>query len=407
MGKGAIRSRAKSEYLEGLKFIITNRNYLVMMLISLCSNFAIVLTRPALSPYGVELGSTPSALAALMGTYYLVILVIRPLTGVAADRSRGRLFLITCLLSKAAGFLVLAFAESDRGYALGRMIDAASYAFLTTIIMSTTTLVADRRALGTAVGLFSGLPALLLIPVPLLGMQVYERFGGRITQELAAASLLAAVLLTFALRFPQKDSNEAHSKDRKVRHRLTWEDLFCAEAVPVCMLNFFISMLGPVLDAYLILLAMERGIPGAEIYLSVKSIINVIAAVAGGSLSDIIQPRKLLIAGCIATSAASLLFGSTHSTVMIVFASCLYFLAQRGTMPVLIKAASEVALPGRRGAAMATNFFIQDFAGVAGGYIAALCARPFGIGGAFYVVAAFPVIGIFLFLLIVRQSQKQ
>jgi MFS family permease len=385
------------EYGRGLKAILFNRNYLLLILISICNNFALTMAKAPMTPYGMSLGIAPAVIGAMTGTYYLVCLITRPFTGIAIDKINKKLMMCIALGIKAAGFVVMAFAQGYSGFFAGRMIDAVSFSLITTIFMSTTSLIVDRRAMGTAVGLFSGIPTLVVSAVPSLAMAIFNKSGGRNVFLYSAVALVIGIVLVFFLQFP-KTEKTAEKKSFSIN------DVVYLPAVIPCLPNFFLSLLLTVCDVNLVALATERGFAGAEIYISVKALVNVAAGVGLGALSDLLSSRKILIGAYIATIVASIMFGSATNLTMVIVAAVIYFIFQRGTVPVLIKAASEVAPPELRGAAISTNYLIQDLAGVFGGYIVAFVTGSSGLAGAFYVIAVFPAVGLIIYLINSRKT---
>ena len=106
-----------------------------------------------------------------------------------------------------------------------------------------------------------------------------------------------------------------------------------------------------------------------------------------------------MIPACLATALSAVLLGAADSLAIILISSVLYFAAQKGTAPVMIKAATMSAPIERRGAAVSTNFFLQDIAGVTSGFMCAALFTAFGYAGMYYALSLFPLIGLALFLL--------
>ena len=387
------------DYGKAFVEILKNRNYLILLLISTLQNFALTIGKSPLVPFAMTMGIPAPVAGALNGTYYLLVCLIRPFTGIAQDKVNKKIMLIVSLLIKAVGFTVIAFSHDYTTYFIGRMIDAVSFSLITTVFMSTTSLFIDRRTMGIGLGLFSGIPTLLVSAVPTLSMMIFRNYGGKYVYLLGALALLLGIACVFMLKFP-KEEKKAEAK------KFSLNDVFYLPAVPACMLNFFLAMLLTVCDTYLVVMATERGIQGAEIYLTIKSLVNVAAGVGLGGLSDVMGSRNILIGACIATAIASVLYGSAQSLVTIIIASILYSVFQRGTVPVLVKAAAESAPVEFRGAAVSTNYFIQDLAGVFGGYIAAFFGAKFGYSGAFYASAALPIIGMVIYLFMQNKKKE-
>lgn len=388
------------DYWRAFLELLTNRNYLLLILISVFQNFALTIGKAPLVPFAMTMGIAAPVAGAMNGTYYLLVCIIRPFTGIAQDKINKKVMLILSLFVKAIGFVMIAFSHDYATYFAGRMVDAVSFSLITTVFMSTTSLFVDRKTMGIGVGLFSGIPTLIVSAVPTLAMFVFNSHGGKYVYLLGAAALVIGIILVLFLKFPKQEKPA-------VRKKFSINDVIYLPAIPACMLNFFLAMLLTICDTYLVVMATERGIAGAEIYLTIKSLVNVVAGLGLGGLSDIIGSKKILVSACVATAVASVLYGCAQSLLVIIIASVIYAVFQRGTVPVLIKAAAESAPPERRGAAVSTNYFIQDLAGVFGGYIAAFFGMMLGYAGAFYASAALPIIGMFIYLFVQKKKEKK
>ena len=399
MAKPDERIQSESFWSSLLK-LFTNRNYIILILINICNNFALTMGKTPLTLYGMSLGMTGAVVGAMNGTYYLVVTLARPFTGITMDKFNRKLVLMACISIKIAGYILLANATDYTSFLIGRLVDAVSFAFITTTFFGVTSQVVDRKAMGTSIGLFSGIPTLIVSAVPTLSMLVFQKFGGPTLFYLGIAALVLALILTMFLKLPEV-------KKEPSTRKFSLNDVFYLKAVPVCMLNFFLSMLMTICDTYLVVMALERGIAGAEIYATIKSMVTIIAGVGLGGLSDYFGGRKILIAACVGTAIASVMYGSAQSLLVIIAASVIYSVLQKGANPVLIKAAANSAPDDKRGAAMSTNYFIQDLAGVGGGYIAGICFTYFGYAGSFYVSAIFPIVGLILFLILSPKEDKK
>lgn len=390
----------KGSFWTSVLKLLTNRNYIILILINICNNFALTMGKTPLTLYGMSLGMTGAVVGAMNGTYYLVVTLVRPFTGITMDKINRKIVLMSCISIKIVAFFLLSSATGYTSFLIGRLVDAVSFAFITTTFYGVTSQVVDKKAMGTSIGLFSGIPTLVTSAVPTLSMFVYQTYGGPVLFYLGIGALCLALVLTLFLKLPEV-------KKESPAQKFSLNDVFYLKAVPVCMLNFFLSMLMTICDTYLVVMALERGINGAEIYATIKSMVTIVAGVGLGGLSDYFGGRKILIAACIGTAVASVMYGSAQSLLVIILASVLYSVLQKGANPVLIKAAANSAPDDKRGAAMSTNYFIQDLAGVGGGYIAGFCVTHFNYAGSFYVSAAFPIIGLILYLLLTPKSEKK
>lgn len=392
----------KESYLDGLKSLFRNKNYVLMMLISICNHIALNTSKTTLSLYGKSFGMTGAQLGALTGTYYLICTVIRPVSGPLVDRLNKKLLLSGCFVLKMVSWVIYAFCQNPAMFTVARYIDGVAFCLITTCFLATTSLLINKKAMGTGLAIYSGLPTLVTVFLPVLATFLYDHMGGRFIYWVGLASMGVGILLIQCLDFSKQEG-----KGRRGSSKFSLNDFIYLPAVPVCMLTFFINLLMTVNDTYLLVMAEERGIENAAIFFSLMTGLKLVSTIIFGAIGDAFGVKLPLAIACIATAATCFLLGSCTGLAPIIVAGCLYSFAKNGAQPVLQKAATDVAPREKRGAAISTNYFIFDIAGVLAGYICALLFEEFGYTGTYYVCAAFPVIGlIWLFITYERSFGK-
>ncbi len=390
-----------ADYIDGIKILLTNRNYILMMLISICNHIALNTSKTTLSLYGKSFGMTGAQLGALTGTYYLICLILRPLSGPLVDRMNKKLLLSGCFGLKIVSWIIYAFCQNPTMFTIARYIDAVAFCLITTCFLGVTSLLIDKKAMGTGLAIYGGLPSLIVFFLPMVSTFMYDNISGASVYWLGIAGMVVGIVLIQLLDFTRQEG-----KGRK-SSKLSFNDLIYLPAVPVCMCSFFINLLLTVNDTYLLLMAEERMIQGAAILFSIMTGLKLVGSVGMGAIADAFGVKIPLAIACIATVAASLLLGSATNLWMIIVAACLYSIAKNGSQPLLQKAATEVAPREKRGAAISTNYFIFDCASTFGGYICAFLYNHLGYGGTYYAVAIFPAIGLVWMLLTYSKLSKK
>ena len=407
MGKGTkmeentVKKQSKiQDYLDGVKVLLTNKNYLLMMLISICNHFALNTSKTTLSLYGKSFGMKGGQLGALTGTYYLICLIIRPFSGPLIDKMDKKKLLSSCFVLKMISWFIYAFCKNPTMFTVARYIDAVAFCLITTCFLAVTSLLIDKKSMGTGLAIYGGLPSLIVFFLPILATTMYDKLGGASIYWLGIVAMAVGIVLIQMLDFTKQEG-----KGRRGSGKFSLNDLFYLPAVPVCMLSFFLNLLLTVNDTYLLLMAEERAIQGAAILFSLMTGLKLIGSVGMGAIADAFGVKIPLAFACVATVAASILLGASTNLGMIILAGCLYSIAKNGSQPMLQKAATEVAPREKRGAAISTNYFIFDCASTFGGYICAFLYSRLGYGGTYYAVAIFPAIGL-LWMLVAYRNKK-
>lgn len=376
--------------IQAIKQLFTNRNFIIMMLISTFNTAGMVFIKTPTSLFGKSLGMHPATLGAITGTYYLICTILRPVTGPLIDKFNKKMVLTFCMLVKLAAYVLFVFTTNPTMFTIARYIDGAAFCLCTTCFLTVSSSLIDRKAMGTGLAVYGVFPSLVTMFIPSVSMMVYESMGAKTVFIGGSVLLCVAILLIQTLNF----KNTVVPERPVERKKFSFSDIFYLPVVPVAILTFCLGMLLTVNDTYLLLMCEERGISGGAIFFSVQSATTVVAKLMGGIGSDKFGVKGILIFGCISTAIASVLLGTVGGIPVLVLCAILYVLAQKGCDPVIIKGCSLIAPPEKRGAAISTNYFIFDLAGTFAGYICGFLFNSLGFTGMYYVVAVFPLLGM-------------
>ncbi len=294
------------------------------------------------------------------------------------------------------------FSSDATVFYASRWIDAASFCLATSVFASVATLLIKKEMMGTGVSVYQALPAFFLMAAPPTSAYIFSTFPAPTVYYIAGTICGLGIIAALLLRFPKEDkeakAKKAAASQRKTSVKDFINSFIYLPTIPVCAMTFFLAVMLTANDTYLLAMAQERGIENAALFFTVGDFLKLVAGLCVGILSDFVSMKKIMIPACLATAAAAILLGAADSLAVILISSVLYFAAQKGTVPVMIKAATMSAPVERRGAAISTNFFLQDIAGVTSGFMCAALFTAFGYAGMYYALALFPLVGMFLFL---------
>lgn len=383
--------------------LFTSRNFVLMLIVSICSSFSLSMAKTPLTLYGKTIGLSPAEVGMTWGTYYLICLILRPFTGPIIDRCNKKALLVICFVLKGIAYLGYGFSNDATLFYVSRWIDAASFCLATSVFASVATLLIKKEMMGTGISVYQALPALVLMAAPPTSAYIFSAFPAPTVFYIAGAICCLGILAALMLRFPKEDKEAKVQRVAKTQHKASIKNFINSfiylPTIPVCAMTFFLAVMLTANDTYLLVMAQERGIENAALFFTVGDLLKLIAGLCVGILSDFVSLKKIMIPACLATALSAVLLGAADSLAIILISSVLYFAAQKGTAPVMIKAATMSAPIERRGAAVSTNFFLQDIAGVTSGFMCAALFTAFGYAGMYYALSLFPLIGLALFLL--------
>ena len=381
--------------------LFTNRNFVLMLLVSLCSSFSLSMAKTPLTLYGKTIGLNPAEVGMTWGTYYLICLILRPFIGPLIDRCNKKALVVLCFVMKGIAYLGYGFSSDATIFYASRWIDAVSFCLATSVFASVASLLIKKEMMGTGISVYQALPAFFLMAAPPTSSYIFSSFAAPTVYYIAGTICGVGIIAALLLRFPKEEKGEK-SQDTVERTKTSLKDFvnnfIYLPTIPACAMTFFLAVMLTANDTYLLAMAQERGIENAAFFFTVGDFLKLVAGLVVGVGSDFISLKKIMIPACVATALAALLLGAADNLAVILIASFLYYTAQKGTVPVMIKAATMTAPVERRGAAISTNFFLQDIAGVTSGFMCAAMFTALGYAGMYYALALFPIVGLVIFL---------
>jgi len=375
-------------YLAGIKMLLINKNYILLMLISICNSFTLSTSKTMLSIYGKSFGMDGRTLGMMTGTYYLICLICRPFTGSLVDKFNKKVIMTGCLVLKIISWVIFAFCQNPTMFTIARYTDAVAFCLVTSCFLGCTSTLIDKKSMGMGLAVYGSLPGVFTFFAPVLGEWMHNTFGGRTVYYFGIVCEIVAIILIQMLDFSKTEGKARPSK------KFSFNDLIYLPAVPVCLSSFFLNLILTVNDVYLLLYCADKGIQGVAVYFSIISATKVIAGLVFGGLSDLIGTKPTLIACCIATAVSTAMIGMATSLWFLCISAFIAGVANNGSRPVLQKAATDVAPREKFGVALSTNYFIFDCASTFAGYIAAMLVGVLGYTGTYYAMAIFPLIGM-------------
>lgn len=356
------------------------------------SSLSFFTVQPMVAKYAVGIGASLSAAGTIAGLFAITALIVRPVSGLFADRfNRKRLALISaCAMCLAV--LLYAASASLPMLTVARIMHGASFAFNGTVLVTIVASIVPRSRLGEGIG-YQGLGHILATALgPNIGIIVSDGYGYR-PVFLVSAGLLAATL-TVMLFFP--DIPAQQSGDKKT---FSIGNLISVKLLPLAVIGGFFSFLNGTVSSFLVLLGDERGIASIGVYFAVNAACLLVIRPLAGRLADRYGLKLILYPCLILVAAAAALLGSAASIGVVIAASVLIAAGQGAGQPS-IQAASIKMLPASQSGLAASTFYIgADIGQGIGPVIGGAVTEMWGYGAMFYLCAALMLLGMLIFRL--------
>lgn len=388
----------KGGYLHALLNIITNRNFLLLIIIRAAYSIATELNKTTVSKFGSEIGATAAVLGVVASLYSITQMVSRPVSGRIIDKLNQKKVLISTFILYIIVNLLYSVTTNVPLYIFDRMLYGFAGVFVMTSLGTVVGASVDKKALGTAYGVYLFMPKVVSSIVPIISVNVYNTMGPNgVFYGSAAFCALCALLACFIkVEDASKLYRKAAEKVEKVKFKLS--NFISFETLPAVGMRFFASFMFTLTQTYLVLHGNELGIENAAIYFSMYTLLSMWGGLVGGPLYDKLGIDFIIFPMLSGAAIATLLCGFATSTLHFMLAGIAFGFTYGMSNPACSAASIAMVTPERRGIATATNLLVPDVASVVTGFLIGYLADSFGYGTTFKTMVVFPIVGLVFYL---------
>jgi MFS family permease len=338
-----------------------NFNYIYLLILSALTSTAFQMISPVVSKFAVTLGAGLTIAGAITGVFSITALVVRPFSGVIADRFNKKWIMVCSTIVIAFSVLCYSFAGSVTALLAFRVVHGIAFALSGTTNMAFASTFIPKDRMGEGIG-YLGLGHILSTAIgPSLGLWAINRFGYNWCFYLSFfIALFAAVLMLFIDYKPEiRTENTDASTGKKVRFNIKFSDLVEVKLLPYAVFGGLFSLANGLVSSFIAIMGDERGIANVGIFFTVNAIVLLAIRPFGGKLNDKKGLSFVLIPAYIAAAASMAMLAGARSTWMIALAGVLKAIGQGAGQPA-IQAECIRMLPDKRGVATSTYYIGAD-----------------------------------------------
>lgn len=357
---------------------------------------------PLITKYLTHVGSTLAAAGIISGILSYICLIIRPFSGLLADRVNPRYILMVSLGLFGISIMGYGLTENTVLFAVFRIISGIAFAFSSTTVFAYAGILIPEQRMGEGVG-YLGMGNIVSSAIgPVLGNFLAGWFGYRVSFGVAGfmSFLPAVVLLLLPSNVPSIKA--ASFRDTNKKRKIYFRDIFACELIPIAILAALFSYTNSTMSNFLLLFAEGRGIVSASFYFSSLALFLVILRPLTGKVNDRYGLGSVLIPGYVLTVLGVLMIANAYRLWMLLAASAFMAFGQGGGQPAVQAECMKRLGADRRGVATSTYFIFNDIAqGLAptvGGILAdrsgyhvvfGVCICLFVLGLVYYICSTF------------------
>lgn len=376
-----------------------NRNTVLLLFMYICDQLSLMMDIPMYSMLAGRHGLDAIGIGTIASGFFLANVCARPFAGIMTDTVRPKTLLIFVFFFKAVAFILLAISPTVFTFTLSRLLVGVVISFTTTVFIALMSHTVDRKAMGSAIGLLNGIPALVVFLMPSVGAHFFNTYSPLFAYSIAAAASIPGIIFAFLLKLDIPRLVDKSAKPTK----FVFGDFITVKALPISFFAFFNSSLLFATSVILMPAGKEKGITGMAIFFTCYLAASAFAAIGGGVIGDVLKLKNVLVPSLILLGVSCVLLGAATTPFMVGLAGAVYAFSYQASLPVIRKGAALLVEPERRGASISTTNLVIDLCGITGSILPGFLAVKFGFTNAFYLMAIYPVVGLVYYFIVQKK----
>lgn len=404
-----MEAQNKKGFLSGTLAILTNVNFLLIIVVNMVSSIAFSMINTPVTLVGSNLGLSATLIGLIASLYSFSKILVRPFMGNSFKRWNPKWVYMAVLFMRGLVAVAYAFTNNIPMYIFSRLLQGVNFGCSNLATQIVVAEVVDREEIGSAFGLSSLLPKLVAAYTTIVSMFFYQNYGASVAFWASAAASVLSMLLLLLVKFPdrteekkafQKNLEENRAKKKGIN------DYIFLPAIPMSCIVCLLCLPTFAMETILLLYCKEIGVDFGAEYLAVYAAMMGIGAFAGGLLGDRLGEKFVVYASMImAIVAFPLICITTNKTVWMASA---VLVGLYNAMPSPAIRANMMRQAGilYSSIALATFCIFQDIASTISSTIAGFLSDAFGFRMALCGLAIFPFIAMIIYTVLLFRAKN-
>lgn len=366
----------------------------------LFANFYMLL---AAMPLAVKemMNGTARDMSLVVSIYLLGIVLLRPFSGVLADKlGKRQVSLITIFIFAICSFLYLG-VDAILLLLVIRFIHGVFHAVSTTghAAMAIDMLPIDKK--GEGIGYYGLAMSLSMVLGPALGLFLLNAYG--YIPLIIIAGIFAVLSYLFTFLIPK---NRVSTKP-KVKQQLTFSSFIEPKAIPVCIAALVFSFSYSSLISFIAVYTKELDLASTGMYFFIVFAISILVTRPYiGKMLDRRGPSFLIFPALLFFSIGVLFLSLSHSIYAILSLAVVLGVTYGAIFPSFQTITVRMSPSNRSGVATATFFLFYDLGFGLGAFILALIASVFGYALMFQAVSGLVLVSLLLYYFLYYRKER-
>ncbi|MGI6090099.1 MAG: MFS transporter [Saccharofermentanales bacterium] len=372
------------------------RQFILITFINLLIFFGFQLITPTLPVHIKNLGAGDNMVGWVNGVFTIATLLIRPFIGVGLDRLGRKGIFLSGLLVFIAITASYTWLSTVALILFFRFIHGFGWGALNTAANTIATDIIPVSRFGEGMGYFTLASNVAMAISPSIGLYIIAKCSFQAASLLSSGLLLLGLVFSFALKY-----RRIEQQDQPIKKAA----LFEKTAIRPSIIIFFVTITYGVVNSFLALYAIERGIANGGMFFTVMAIALVVSRPVFGMVVDRFNYGYAIIPGLLSIIFSMSVLAQTSTLSLLLVSGAAYGVGFGAAQTSLQAMAVSEAPRDRLGAANSTFFTAFDSGIGVGSILLGNVAAAFGYSKMFLWSIAPVVLALLLFLFLTGRAK--
>ena len=403
-------TKKKKGLLAGTLAILTNRNFLLIILVNMISSIAFSMINTPVTLVGSNLGLSVTLIGLIASLYSFSKILVRPFMGNSFKRWNPKWVYMAVLFMRGLVAVAYAFTNNIPMYIFARLLQGVNFGCSNLATQIVVAEVVDREEIGSAFGLSSLLPKLVAAYTTMISMFFYNNYGASVAFWASAAASVLSMLVLLLVKFPDRSEEklEAQKQTEQSKYKKkSINDYIYLPALPMSCIVCLLCLPTFAMETILLLYCKEIGVDFGAEYLAMYAAMMGIGAFVGGLMGDRLGEKFVVYLSMIMAIVAFPMITMTTNKTVWMCSAVLVGLYNAMPSPAIRANMMRHAGVLYSSVALATFCIFQDIASTASSTIAGFLTDTVGYKMALCGLAVFPVIAMVVYTVYIIRDKKK
>ena len=379
-----------------------NIGFIYLLVVNSFNSIAFGMIAPLLPGYLVSMGATLAFSGLATGVFSVTALFVRPMAGILGDRLNKKKLLIITMSLTGLSITLYSLIPAAVWMIPVRILHGVVFSLSGTLFIALGADYIPQNRLGEGVGFLSVGQILGMALGPNIAIDFMERFSYELCFIFSGTIILISGLSLIALRYDRPVTIKPENKSKRAFHL---SEFVAKELLPNMFFGAVFIVSNGLLNSYLVLMGIERGINSIGLFFIVNAVVLLFARPFIGRLTDRKGVAYAAFPGYILAAATMMIIGFSHTLWPILIAAVFAAVGVGGALPALQADCFRILGSQRKTVATGTYMIGMDLGMTIGQVLGGVVIGSAGFTVAFGGAGILMLIGFVLYLIYHRLAK--